>query len=174
MTQGGDVIERINFKLPFASPPKVFAVLSGFSLAGDNHWDIRVFANSVDSRGFTINIIKTRESRGLGNGQVHWIAFPEGGIPGMKMCCGDLRSKDGTHITSTSPSYGHVDFDGMGFAKTPHIFLALSQFDAQSSKNLRIDLPSSNVTATGMDWRISTWGDTKIYSATASYLALEH
>jgi len=170
---GGDVIERIEFATPFSHPPKLFVAISGLGLGSNKHstthWDIRTFATNVDRKGFTINIVTTKEwDGGLAYGQVHWLAFPEGGLPGIPMCCGDLRSRKGA---STSFE-GHVDFD-VDFKKEPKIFLALGQFDAQKNRNIRIKLQSSNITEKGMDWKLSTWFDTNIYSATATFLAIE-
>ncbi|KAG2003784.1 hypothetical protein CC2G_004362 [Coprinopsis cinerea AmutBmut pab1-1] len=160
----GDFVQRVTFTRPFNAPPKVLVALSGFSLGEGTdvkNWEIRASATNVDSRGFTINIYK----EGRGHGQIHWLAFPEGGVPNVTMCSGDFRF-------NSSSSEGNIDFE-FAFKKPPLLFVALNQFKADRSKNLRIEISTSSVTGLGMKWKIRSWSNTVLTSAAASFVAIE-
>lgn len=169
--EAGDLVQRINFKIPFSAPPRVFVAISGFGINGDHfRWDMSTLATGVDSRGFTLHILKPREGGKVRYGQVNWLAFPEGGIPGAKMCCGDLRKVGPTGSDGGQRAVeGHVEFD-VEFTKEPKIFVALNQFD--SARHISVKISCSNITQSGMDWKIRPWGDTTMYKVSGSYLAV--
>ena len=58
-----------------------------------------------------------------------------------------------------------------GFDKVPKVAMALSGFDYANSKNLRVRVSTSAVTPTAMTWHLQGWGDSIMYSASASYFA---
>ncbi|KAL8949955.1 MAG: hypothetical protein Q9183_007560, partial [Haloplaca sp. 2 TL-2023] len=63
-----------------------------------------------------------------------------------------------------------VNFD-RSFEDTPRLAMALSGFDYDHSKNLRLRLSTSAVTETGVTWHLQSWADSVMYSASASYFA---
>ena len=67
---------------------------------------------------------------------------------------------------------GHVQF-GLEFKRTPKIFVGLHQFCGANDKNLRLTANTRGVTTSGMDWILEKWGDTKLLSAGANFLAID-
>ncbi|EAU81009.1 hypothetical protein CC1G_03185 [Coprinopsis cinerea okayama7 len=168
------ISERVAFGPSFESPPRVFVSPSGFQFDG-KAWDIRVFSTDVNRSGFKMNVVRSPEEGTLANIQVHWLAFPEGGLPGRQMCTGQFHISE--VLDSSSPvKSGDVVFEQaftISDSETPpRIFLAIDHIKASKAHTLRIWVSVSNVTSSGMEWKIQTADDTVIYSASVSYLAI--
>jgi hypothetical protein len=79
-----------------------------------------------------------------------------------------VRPSDQPRLTTESK----VDF-GKTFKTTPRVFAALNTLDVGNAANLRIKLETKDISSSNMAWSIDTWGDTLLYSAGASYLAIQ-
>jgi hypothetical protein len=150
------IVQRVNFKVGFASQPKVFVGISGVDLTGE--WYLEVSATDIDPYGFTIHVV-TGGNTELYGIRVDWVAY----LPNKT----SIRSGVFTHSGAS-----HVDFD-VHFLNTPTIFTALTQFDIQNSADLRVQLKTAKVTNTGMDVSIDTQLDTVLTSVTGAYLAVD-
>ncbi|EAU90816.2 hypothetical protein CC1G_09293 [Coprinopsis cinerea okayama7 len=165
-----DLSKRIDFLYPFEAPPIVFVSLSGFSI-GEKHWDIRVSSSNVDSRGFTVNIGRTRQWKSLSNTHVHWLAFPEHGLPGQQLCVGEFKAS-GLNPSKRSQT-GTVNFSREFKNGPPSLFFSINNIDAEAPETLRVHAKVSNITGRGMDWKIEQWSNTRIHNVSVSYLAIE-
>ncbi len=58
------------------------------------------------------------------------------------------------------------------FRERPMVSFAIKMIDADQSVNLRYDLILEDVSATGFDIRMKTWGDTKIARASINWSAI--
>ncbi len=58
------------------------------------------------------------------------------------------------------------------FKSVPVVHLSLSMWDQHSESNQRGELNTQNVSESGFDIVFTTWGDTKIARARASWLAI--
>jgi len=163
-----EVWHRVKFEDQYAAPPRVLVVLSGLTVGEGAHWDVCAFATDVCARAFTVRMGRTRGGAPLGATQVHWFAFPEGGLPGLPMCAG-TRSVGGDGGT------GRVLFEPGMFAEPPRVFVAVSQFRARRVAgayfSLRVEV--RDVTADGMEWALPRWDATVLESATMVYLAFQ-
>ena len=171
---------RVTFETPFRDgPPIIFACLSGIELVGK--WAVRVYTTNIDHAGFTCGIVNSGEEDGssgnLRSAAVTWIA-----IPGSEV----MKKRNvwmGSFATDTGVSFdldklgpggwkGHVDF-GLKFKRVPKIFVGLRQFCGINDRNFRLTASTLNVTTAGMDWKLEKWGDTKLLSAGANFLAVD-
>ncbi|KAH3765143.1 hypothetical protein Pelo_2975 [Pelomyxa schiedti] len=70
------------------------------------------------------------------------------------------------------PFCQHINFV-RPFADPPAVFLGLSALDLLTEADHRISVQPLNVERTGFDIRFSTWRDSHVWSASASFLAFE-
>jgi hypothetical protein len=65
-------VQRVNFKVGFASQPKVFVGISGVDLTGE--WYLEVSATDIDPYGFTIHVA-TGGNTDLYGIRVDWVSY---------------------------------------------------------------------------------------------------
>lgn len=59
------------------------------------------------------------------------------------------------------------------FAKVPQVSVSLSRLDVDHTKNLRIRLVAKDIFKTNFSVEFETWADSRIYSATVSWVATD-
>ena len=67
---------------------------------------------------------------------------------------------------------GHVDFTEH-FKRKPKVSLSLGGLDAGNAANLRVRLELTEVDEHHFEYRVVTWGDTKLAMVDVSWLAYE-
>ncbi|KAJ2912582.1 hypothetical protein MD484_g7834, partial [Candolleomyces efflorescens] len=167
---------RVHFAERFEdAPPVVFVCFSGLHIT--NKWNVRVYATNIDQTGFTIAIVNCGEEGTWGpavkmiSAAITWIAIPARDVSKKKnVWVGSFAT--GRRAHGFEECGGHVDF-GFTFKRTPKIFTGLRQFSANKDRNLRLRMTTSNVTTQGMDWKISKWHDTILYSGGANFIAVD-
>ncbi len=58
------------------------------------------------------------------------------------------------------------------FDKIPTIFVSLSGFDIDNSRNARISAEAKNISNSGFTLSVSTWADSKIHDVVTSWIAI--
>jgi len=175
-----DIARRVSFPRPYGAAPRVVVALSGLSVGGaasGGWWDVQAYATDVGGAGFTLNVERSRGgAEPLAGTQVHWFAYPAGGVPGLRIASGTFTSLG--KLNTNQPAPGAVNGEASGsvqfereFDEAPQVFVAITQFRAARAHNLRVRAKAQNVTARGMDWKLEKWDDTKLESATASWIA---
>jgi hypothetical protein len=138
--------------------------LSGFDI-GDNP-RIQVYSSDISRTDFKLNVSNLGGSTTIYNCWATWVAFP-GAKEGIKY--GHIISDD----TTTSSSYEGSCIFWKHFKRTPMIFTAFTKINVDREQPLRMRLDVENVSVGGMDWQISTWGGSRLYSMEAAYIALD-
>jgi hypothetical protein len=158
---------RINFERPYVTTPKVVVFLKMIDAVGSST-RIKAYASNIDAKGFTIHI-DTWADTTLYRATAAWVAYPEDKsyIFSGTASTLDLRPWD----RPTGQDHKDVKFDGVGFLKTPKVFVALNSIDIGTATNTRIKAYVDNVSTTGMTWHVDSWADTKLWSAGVSYIA---
>ncbi|KAJ2912583.1 hypothetical protein MD484_g7825, partial [Candolleomyces efflorescens] len=174
-----DILEhRIDFAKPFEDgPPMVFVAFNTIDLDGPRN--MRAYAASIDYRGFNLAVLRGEESETIVHAAaVTWIAIPASDVMKKRNAwIGSFASGvggTGSQITHDHPNRwdGHVDF-GFEFKRSPKIFVGLSQMSAAADKQLQLGVTTSDVTTSGMNWRIESWDDTMLRSAGANFIAVD-
>ncbi|KAI4185628.1 MAG: hypothetical protein LQ346_005851 [Caloplaca aetnensis] len=163
--------KRINFAHPFqGQAPKVVLWLTTVDMDKDKNWRIKSYATDIDSKGFTVHIDSWDDTIMYQAG-LTWIAYPanQSNVASGTFSTEDIRpwSKPQHENTAT------IKF-GTSFNKTPKLAMALSGFDYDCKKNLRLRLSTSAVTETAVTWHLQSWSDSTMYRASASYFAWAH
>jgi hypothetical protein len=171
---------RVTFDKPFLDgPPILFACLSGIEMVGK--WAVRMYTTNIDHVGFTVGIVNSGEEDGssgnLRSAAVTWIAIPGSEVMKRRnVWMGSFTTDTGSsiHLDKDGPGgwKGYVDF-GFKFKRAPKIFVGLRQFCGVNDANFRLNASTSDVTTSGMNWRLDKWADTKLLSAGANFLAID-
>ncbi|KAL8867951.1 MAG: hypothetical protein Q9174_005323 [Haloplaca sp. 1 TL-2023] len=155
--------KRINFAKPFeGQPPKIVLWLTKVDMAKDKNWRIKSYTTDVDNKGFTVHIDSWDDTI-MYQAALTWLAYP----------ANQPNVASGTFSTDDKPQQDNTataNFEKK-FEDTPRLAMALSGFDYDHTKNLRLRLSTSAVTETGVTWHLQSWADSVMYRASASYFA---
>ncbi|KAF3930030.1 hypothetical protein ABW19_dt0201681 [Dactylella cylindrospora] len=154
----GNVPYRINFGREFSEPPIVFVGLNGFDIT--KNWRIYIEPTEITTTNFILNIGTWGDSK-LHGAKASWIAYSS-----------DRRDIKSGIIRSTRGQMcrGRQLF-GEKFEKAPVIFTALTEFNVNNTKIMRVKV-WTNPSVDGFDWEISSWCDTEFYDVRFAWLAL--
>lgn len=159
----------ITFPRAYAAPPTVVAMLSEVDMQYKKGWRVRTYVTNVTTRNFVIHI-DTWNDTILHSGAASWVAYTAG-MPGVASGRFDTQDVRPLHPPQLN-TVGHVGFGQGVFRTTPHALLAFDSLDVDWRRNMRVRVDYSNMTTAGMNWNISGWGNTILYSAGAVYIAL--
>ncbi|KAL8766985.1 MAG: hypothetical protein Q9209_006397 [Squamulea sp. 1 TL-2023] len=160
--------KRINFARPFqGQPPKVICWLTTVDMDKDKNWRIKTYATDVDTKGFTVHIDSWADTI-MYQAAMTWLAYPadQPNVASGTFSTDDIRPANKPQQENSAT----VKF-GTSFKETPTLAMALSGFDYDCKKNLRLRLSTSGVTATAVTWHLQAWSDSVMYRASASYFA---
>lgn len=159
----------ITFPRAYSSPPTVVSMLTSLDMQKNKVWRVRTYVTNVTARNFLIHI-DTWDDTILHSAAATWIAYPTG-LPGVASGRFDTTDVRGLHPPQLNTT-GHVGFAQGVFRSPPHALLAFDSIDVDCRRNMRLRVDYSGMTTAGMNWHISGWGNTIVYSAGAAYIAL--
>jgi len=161
----------ITFERPYAAPPQVVVWLNRFEMGYETNWRVAASASDVTARGFVLHLDSAGDTTLL-SASAAWIAFPaaKAGVAGGSFSTSDVRRWDQPEPVTR----GQIRFPQRGFATPPsRVLVALNSLDMAAGHCLRLKVSAEKQSAQGAAWQIETWGgDSILYSAGASYLAL--
>ena len=160
--------KRINFAQPFqGQPPNIICWLTTVDMDMGHNWRCKTYATDIDTNGFTVHIDTWADTIMYQAGMT-WLAYPanQPNTASGSFSTEDVRPWQNPQLENTAT----VNF-GKSFGKTPKLAMALSGFDYDHSKNLRLRLSTSSVTPSAMTWHLQAWADSVMYMACASYFA---
>lgn len=160
---------KITFSKPFnGSPPKVIVWLNELNMSNKTNWRCKAYTSDITADSFIVHI-DTWADTTLYSASVSWIAHPANS---PKIASGSFNTMDvRPWFIPLSKNKGTAKFD-VKFKSIPRVVVALDWLDIGNRGNLRLRLAKSNVSTEGLMWNIDAWGDTILYSAGASYIAL--
>jgi len=160
---------HISFAKPYAAVPKVVVWLCSISMQNTTTWRVKAYATDVSTTGFTIHIDSWADTV-LFSGGATWIAHPasRSHIASGMYGTSDIRPWNKPQQVNSST----ITFDKT-FEKIPRVFAALSELSINHNANLRIKMAQTEITNKGMTWNLDSWADTTLYSACASYIAIQ-
>ncbi|KAJ3568175.1 hypothetical protein NP233_g5885 [Leucocoprinus birnbaumii] len=162
---------RVNFSRPFASPPTVVSFFNRFDIDKHSNWRLKTSATHINEKGFILNI-ETWGDTILYGATVGWVAYSSG-LPNVWSASVNVmevrpwtqpRAKASKAVTF--PSF-------VSFHKAPNVFVALNWFDLSATQSFRLRAFVDDVSMEGLTWHIDTWGDSVVYSAGATIIAID-
>jgi hypothetical protein len=161
--------QAIIFPKKFEVLPAVVVWLNEIDIDRNANWRVKAYVTDVTLEGFTIHI-DTWANTTLYSGTASWMAYPSDRpyIASGSFKIDDVRPWNAPQ----SVNKGHVQFDKK-FRCPPKVRTALNFLDIGHEANLRVKTFTSDVTAEGIAWNIDSWSDTILYSAGASYIAID-
>lgn len=158
---------KVVFLHEYDVPPKVVVWLSALDMLWNRNWRVRAYATHITTTGFTLHIDTWGDSV-LYSAAASWVSHPPD-MPGV--VSGSFSTSDPSGVTQLSTT-GFAAFDRGVFDFPPRTIMGINSLDIDRDRNLRIAVGATAVHANGMAWHLNSWGDTKLYSASASYIAL--
>jgi len=162
-------VRQITFAKPYAVVPKVVVWLNWVSMQNNHGFRVRTYVKDISTTGFTL-YIDSWDDTILFSAGATWIAHParRSNIASGTYGTADIHPGSKPQQVNSST----ITFDKT-FEKVPRVFAALNEFSINQNANLRIKMAQTEITDKGMKWHLDTWGDTTMYSATASYIAIQ-
>ncbi|EMD00585.1 hypothetical protein BAUCODRAFT_118342 [Baudoinia panamericana UAMH 10762] len=163
--------QTFSFPRAYKEPPEVICWLNRLDLPSgpDYNYKIRAFADAIDNRGFTGHLNTWDDDGGLNGAAMCWIAFPK---QKRHVDCGRFSTNDIRKRTNPrEKTSGTVKFK-QRFQTVPTVLAALSMLDAAGNADLRVKVLITDVKYDGFRWSLETWGDSTLYAASASWIAL--
>ncbi|KAK4552473.1 hypothetical protein LTR86_010316 [Recurvomyces mirabilis] len=162
--------KSITFPQPFTEPPSVICWLNRLDLPSgrDHDYKLRAFPDTITPAGFTAHL-NTWDNGSMSGAAMCWIAFPASKrhVDSGRFSTNDVRKR-------TQPrerTMGRVRF-GKKFEVVPTVLAALNAVDVAGNADLRVRVRVEEVSKEGFRWYLQTWGDSTVYSAGASWIAL--
>jgi hypothetical protein len=163
--------KRITFDKAFPDnrPPNVVVWFSSLDMDSEHNWRASANASHITARGFTINAKSWADTK-LYSAWVTWVAYPS---DSTEICSGHFSTMDSRPWTEPRhKTTGQVAFgSNVTFEKTPQLVVALCSLDYDQERNLRWKSSTSAVTTSGFTWDLESWGDSKMFSSSAMYIA---
>ncbi|KAL7910081.1 hypothetical protein GGI35DRAFT_447812 [Trichoderma velutinum] len=167
-TKRSDVEQCILFEHKYSSPPTVLVFFSALDIKKSANCHLETLASNVTTDSFTLKI---KSNIRVSEITVSWIALPPN-KPGIAAGTINTIETESSGTSSATNKQGMVKFSP-SLGKSPNLFLALSMLDIDRNAPTRVRLSSSNVSGSGMDWHIDSWGGATLRAATASYIAID-
>ncbi|KAF4467213.1 metalloprotease [Fusarium albosuccineum] len=171
--------KAIQFSPPYLVAPRLALGLKLLDIANSANMRVRAAAARVTEDQFALNIDSWADTQ-LYNASATWLEFSadetdyQGKLVSVPATTLDYRPLN----TFPTPDKGgvrrdteHFDFPDGKYTESPNVLVWLSALDLDRGHNWRVRAKATNVTASGFDLDIETWADTKLYSATASWVA---
>jgi len=160
---------RIDFAKPYAAPPQVVVWLNELDMDKNHNWRVKAYSSDINNTGFTLHI-DTWGDTILYSATTSWISHPSNRT---NIASGSYNVMDVRPWNAPQLANGKTINFSKTFERTPKVYSALNTLDIDHGHNLRIKMAQTDITNKGMTWHIDSWADTTLYSAGASYIAVQ-
>lgn len=163
--------KAIRFPSPFKEAPEIICWLNRIDMASgsDRNWRIRAYATAITPQGFTAHLDSWSDSI-LHGAAMCWVAFPKNK---KHVASGSFNTSDVRSWSNPKPKNSALaKFKEGVFDKKPTVLVALNMLDMAGNADLRVEVDVDRVDKQGFRWRLDTWGDSTLYAAGASWIAL--
>jgi hypothetical protein len=160
---------KVKFDRTYSSIPKVTVWLHAIDSEANASCEFNLLATDVSTTGFTLHFYSTWRAklRTLG---ATWLAHSADRVD---ICTGSFSTEDLPTPSGRPDAFNTATqkFEGVEFAKPPKVFMAFSQFEAESGNN-RVLVSLEDITKEKMTWHINAWDNTALNVARVSFIAL--
>lgn len=168
-TKDAHTQKTITFEQEYSSVPKVLVFFTALDIDKSANCRVKTYASEVTNQSFQLNI-ETWSNTKLSEAGVSWIALP---ADKKGVITGTFSTEDVRPPTEPQPNNQSMVAFSPGFDKPPKLFMALSMLDIDRGTQTRVRLSGSSISGEQMEWHIDSWGDTTLYAAGATYIAIE-
>jgi hypothetical protein len=163
----------VAFPSAFASTPQVAVFIAGFKFNGDADLRLSLTAAGVSMTGFELQVSTWSDTslRAVSCGWVSWL--PVSGVLGGSVSA-KCKTTQGWKLDKGKGDRSHqftVPFS-TSLSAVPAVFVGLSMIDIVNDDDCRLSVATGTVEKSSMTIQISTWGETKVWAAGASWIAL--
>ena len=121
-----------------------------FGTEGGESYSCDFWASNITASGFTANATASKNAERL---TVNWIVYKK---DKSKVASGSFGTEDIEDREEETPeNSGRVDFAEGAFDTTPTVLAALSQFDLEGGKDLRVAVEIEDISTSGFTWHLS-------------------
>ncbi|KAK4146595.1 uncharacterized protein C8A04DRAFT_25511 [Dichotomopilus funicola] len=162
-------ISHVDFrKGKYTSPPNILIWLTAFDFDNRYNWRVRAAAHNVTASGFDV-VIESWGDTTLYSAAAEWVAYPkdQAGVLSGRVSSNDYRN----WFPAQAGNQGKVRFAVPFERLNPKVFMALSELDMDSSRNLRVKVYADRVSSEGFTWHGDAWEDSLLYSVGADWIA---
>ncbi|KAK2594034.1 hypothetical protein QQS21_008253 [Conoideocrella luteorostrata] len=168
--------KEITFTPPYNVAPRMAIGLKSLDISNTANIRVRAAAQTITEDKFSVSMDTWGDTQ-LFNATSTWIEFERTSDAEYEV--GEFNTLDtrGLGQLQTPDKQGvrrdteHFDFPEGKYTEPPNVLVWLSAMDMDKTHNWRVRAKATTVTTTGFDLAIETWGDTVLYSATASWVA---
>jgi hypothetical protein len=158
---------QVNFEPKYPEPPSIAVGLTEVFLSKDFNVRIKAYADRVTQSGFMIRADSWADTI-LYSAGACWF---EVASTDTEFQVGNFNTLELHQWNETKPqNTSRVIFE-RSFAKSPKVVVWLQGFDMDKHKDWKIAVNASDISTEGFNIHIETWGDSTLYSASASWIA---
>ncbi len=162
-------VQHFEFPLgKYTEPPNIVVWLNALDLSKDANWRIRAVARDVSATGFDLGIESWADTV-VYSASAAWVAYPRN-HPGV--LSGKVSSSASRNwFPPQASNGGRVAFDMPFDRPDPKVFIALSELDMDSSRNLRVRLTADKISDRSFTWHGDAWADSILYAVGGDWIA---
>jgi hypothetical protein len=158
---------QVEFQPKYPEPPSIAVGLTELNLSKDCNVRIKAYADRITESGFVIHADSWADSILYSAGA----AWFEVASTDSEFQVGNFNTLELHSWNETKPqNTKRVTFE-RSFTEPPEVVVWLQGFDMDKNKNWKIAAHASNISNEGFEIHIDTWGDSTLYSGSASWIA---
>ncbi|GLA25390.1 hypothetical protein CBS147346_2907 [Aspergillus niger] len=158
---------QVNFDPEYKEAPSVAVGLTELNLSKDFNVRIKAYADRITESGFVIHADSWADTILFSAGA----AWFEVSSTDTEFQTGNFDTLELHPWNEAKPQNRKRVVLERSFAEPPKVLVWLQGFDMDKRKDWRIAVHASNISSEGFDIHIDTWGDSILYSASASWIA---
>ncbi|KNG51198.1 hypothetical protein DDE82_005910 [Stemphylium lycopersici] len=163
-----EYVQQIFFSQSFASPPKIAVWFQEFQYPNGGFLSLRCKATDVTPHSFHLRI-ESWANRTFRQARVQYLAYPSE-EDGKRVKAARTTV---TRAQGPNGSRNQAPFYGQPFKNQPATFVAISEMDFNSSRNLRLACNANAPNNRELVWDLGTWSDSDMDHAECQWIAIE-
>ncbi|RYN93450.1 hypothetical protein AA0119_g9487 [Alternaria tenuissima] len=161
-------VQQVFFSQSFASPPKIAVWFQEFNYPNGGFLSLKCRAAEITPHSFNL-YIESWADRYFRQARVQYLAYPSE-EDGKRVKAGRTTVTRGQ---GPNGSRNQAPFYGQPFKNQPATFVAISEMDFNSSRNLRLACNANAPNNRELVWDLGTWSDSDMDHAECQWIAIE-
>jgi ribosomal protein S30 len=164
--------ENVKFAHAFSSIPTVTPFLAALDSANNSNLRLNVSVSDVTTQGFKLTLSSWADTT-VYHAEAGWVAHAACHNKPSQVQVGRVKKQtpwDKNPLKEKAPYEENVKF-AHPFHCVPKVNVGVAAVDGAANANYRLNVTASDVTAHGFKLSMSSWADTTVYHAEASWVA---